>query len=123
MNRPSRREAERKGRFAERLSALALQLKGYRILEVRAKLPGGEIDLIAARAKTIAFVEVKARRQEATALYAITPTAQKRILRASEQWMARHPALASYGWRFDAMIVAKGRWPKHIRDAWRPLPY
>lgn len=114
-----RQRAERKGRKAEQLSAIALRLKGYRILGMREKLSGGELDIIASRGDVIAFVEVKARATQDGALQAITPTNQQRILRASEQWMARHPQFADYGWRFDAMLVQPGRWPKHILDAWR----
>lgn len=120
MSKDARKRAEQKGRRAETLCAIALRLKGYKILETRAKLPGGEIDLVAVSGDVIAFIEVKARQSEADALHAITPQSQKRILRASAQWMARHTQFADHGWRFDAMLVAPGRWPKHIIDAWRP---
>lgn len=119
MARPDRRQAEIKGRRAETLCALVLRLKGYRILETRAKLRGGEIDLIAARGQLIAFIEVKARADEDAARHAISDTNRNRIIRASEEWMARHPQLSGFHWRFDAMLVAPNRWPKHVKDAWR----
>jgi len=39
---------------------LVLRLKGYSILERRYAVSGGEIDLLAKRGRSIAFVEVKA---------------------------------------------------------------
>src|SRR3712207_8606209 len=56
-----RRRAEQGGRRAERLAALWLQLKGWKILGRRVRTPVGEVDLVARRGRTVAFVEVKAR--------------------------------------------------------------
>ena len=44
-----RRLRERKGRRAENAAALWLQMKGYRILDRRARTPACEIDLIATK--------------------------------------------------------------------------
>ena len=100
-------------------------LKGYRILARRARTPAGEIDLIAKRGRTVAFVEVKARKTKIAALEAVTPRAQGRIIRAAELWMARHSEFADNDWRFDIVAVLPGRflpfgWPEHFPDAWRP---
>ncbi|MEM9669848.1 MAG: YraN family protein [Pseudomonadota bacterium] len=116
-----RRKAERRGRRGEWLAAASLRLKGYRILDHRARTPSGEIDLIARRGQLVAFVEVKARKDLITALEAVTPTAQRRISRAAEIWMARRPDLTSCDWRFDIIAIVPGRWPHHARDAWRPI--
>jgi len=59
MNR--RVAAEQRGRGAERIAAWWLRLRGWRILAQRARVPGGEVDLIARRGRIVAFVEVKAR--------------------------------------------------------------
>ena len=120
-----RQRAEKRGRRAESLAAIMLMLKGYRILERRARTPAGEIDLIAKRGKLIAFVEVKARKTVIVALEAVTPRAQSRISRAAELWMARRSDFADHDWRFDIVAVLPGRflyfgWPKHFPDAWRP---
>ena len=63
----TRRRAERGGRRAEALAALWLRLKGWTILARRVRTPVGEVDLIARRGRTIAFVEVKARASAADA--------------------------------------------------------
>lgn len=115
-----RKSAERRGRWAETLAALSLRLKGYAILARRVRTPSGEIDLIARRKTIVAFVEVKARKTHALAIQAITPKAERRIARAAEIWMAKRSDLATCDWRFDVITVTPRRWPKHIRDAWRP---
>lgn len=117
-----RQKAERKGRWAETLAALSLQLKGYQILARRARTPSGEIDLIAKRNSLVAFVEVKARRTQTLAVESVTLTAQRRITRAAELWMARRPDLAGLDWRFDVISVTPKSWPKHHPDAFRPQP-
>lgn len=115
-----RRAAERRGRRGEWLAALALQLKGYRILARRVRLPMGEIDLVAERAGTLAFVEVKARPSVLLAVEAVTPRARQRIERAARAWAGHHPRLAEHGHRFDIIAVRPWHWPVHLRDAWRP---
>ena len=68
MNRPrDRHSAEKRGRSAETIAALYLRLKGWRILARRARVPGGEVDIVARRGKVLAFVEVKARATESAA--------------------------------------------------------
>ena len=88
---PKRQAAERRGRRAEALAALWLRLKGYRILAHRVKLPVGEIDLVAAKGRLVAFIEVKARNDAALAVDAVSPTSWKRINRAAASWMAPAP--------------------------------
>lgn len=115
-----RKKAERRGRWAETLAAFSLMLKGYTILARRVRTPSGEIDLIARRKTLIAFIEVKARKTHTLALQSVTPKAERRIARAAEIWMSRRTDLADYDWRFDVITVSPWRWPKHLRDAWRP---
>jgi putative endonuclease len=114
-----RRRAEARGRMAETLAVLALRLKGYRIMARRLRLAAGEIDIIAARGRTVVFVEVKARADAAAATEALTPRQQRRLLRAAEQYLGRQPHLAGRDLRFDLMLVAPRRWPVHVVDAWR----
>lgn len=120
MAKASRQAAEKRGRKGERLAALFLQAKGYRILDRRVRTPMGEVDLIAKRGALVAFVEVKHRASLDLATGSVTPGAWQRIARAADFWMARHPALVDCGWRYDIVAVAPGRLPRHIRDAWRP---
>jgi len=120
IERPRLRQLyERRGRQAETAAALWLRLKGYRILERRARTPLGEIDLIAARGRMLVFVEVKSRPTILQAQEAITPELRRRVADAARLWVARKRNLQDWLWRFDVVALAPGRMPKHIRDAWR----
>ncbi len=122
--RTSRQAAERRGRWAEQLCVIRLRLSGWRILARRyAGLRGtriGEIDLVARRGKTVAFIEVKARAQADQAVFAVTKNQQHRIEQAATLFLARHPGLGDCTARFDVMILGSGLWPRHLVDAWRP---
>lgn len=117
--RDKRQQAEARGRLAETLAVLLLRLKGYRILARRLRLSAGEIDIVARRGRTVAFVEVKARADHTTAITAVTPRQQRRLLKAALQYAARDPRHSDADFRFDVMLVAPGRWPRHVVDAWR----
>jgi putative endonuclease len=111
------------GLRAERLAAVWLRLKGYRILARRFKTPVGEIDLIVRRGRTIAFVEVKARADLADAAHAISPQARTRIEKAAEWFLSRRvmaqpPHKKAEMLRFDMVLVIPGRRPHHITNAW-----
>jgi putative endonuclease len=118
--RRSKLAALSRGRRAERWASWWLLLKGYSILERRLALPGvGEIDLFARKGDVLAFVEVKRRASLAVAAAAIGPAQQRRQLRVAAAYLQRHPGLATLSPRFDAILLAPGRWPRHIIDAWR----
>ncbi|HWE74933.1 MAG TPA: YraN family protein [Stellaceae bacterium] len=114
-----RRAAERRGKSAELLCLWHLRLRGYRILARRYKTPMGEIDLIVRRGDTLAAIEVKARADFDSAGAAITRRQQQRIMRAIAHFLGGRPDLAMLAARFDVMLVAPRRWPRHLVDAWR----
>ena len=90
--------------------------KGYRILAKRFRTPYGEIDLWRAR-NLLAFVEVKARASLDDAAYAVTPRQQARIIDAAQGWLMAHPEHAEFELRFDAMLIAPRRLPRHLLAA------
>ena len=114
--RPSRRKraAERRGRLAEIAALLLLALKGYRVIGRRVRTPFGEIDLVVRRGHVLAFVEVKARDEMAKAAEAVSPRQRQRIVRAAAWWLARRPAFGNHLMRFDAVLVAPRRLPRHL---------
>ncbi len=114
---PKRRRAHFWGLKAEGRAALWLRLKGYRILARRYRTPRGEIDLVARRGGTIAIVEVKARGTRDAALEAITPANRRRITEAASLWLSRNPRYNDATLRFDALLIAPGRWPRHLPNA------
>ena len=116
---PLRRRAWRRGRMAEAAAALLLRLKGFRILARGYKVPVGEIDIVARRGRLVAFVEVKARATADGAAEAITPHQRRRIDRAAQWFLARHPEIQLCDLRYDMVLVCPWRLPVHIGDAWR----
>jgi putative endonuclease len=116
-----RRVAESHGRSAEIRAAFLLLCKLYRILARRVKTPVGEIDLVAlSPSGVLCFIEVKARAAETAAAEAISQRQRSRIARAAALYIAGRPGLRHKAVRFDAMLVTPGRWPRHLKDAWRP---
>lgn len=114
-----RQRRERSGRQAETAAGLWLQLKGYRILDRRARTPQGELDLVAARGKMLVFVEVKSRQTFEAALDAVTAETRTRIEQAARLWVSRKPKMRDWLWHFDIVLLAPGRLPRHMPDAWR----
>ena len=113
----NRRLAEQDGRRAERLAALWLRLKGWRILAVRARTPVGEVDLIARRGRTLAFIEVKARATDIEAGLALDEWRLRRVARAAEALAPRY-AKAGDDIRIDAMFIVPRRLPRHLANVW-----
>ena len=112
-----RRFAESAGRRGETWAALYLFLRGYRVIARRVKTPVGELDLIAQRRGVTVFVEVKSRsfsHQEEAALLAVN---RRRIVRAAQFWLTKHPALAATDLRFDVIFLAPFALPRHIVNA------
>jgi putative endonuclease len=114
--RDERRARETRGRRAEWIAALALRLRGYRIIAKRERTPLGEIDLIALRGQRIAFVEVKRRVTLEAAEAAVTATQRTRIRRAASLWLARNARYQSYEQGFDLVFLIGRRWPRHIEN-------
>ena len=112
-----RQVAFRLGLSAESRAAAFLIAKGFRILARRWRSPVGEIDIVARRRRLLVFVEVKARDSLDDAAESVTPYQKRRICDAAEAWLAAHPDDSIRDMRFDAMLVAPGRLPRHIPGA------
>ena len=112
------RQAARSFGIRAEWAALALlTFTGYRVLARTFSAPGGEIDLIAQRGQTIAFIEVKARPEMDQALIAITEQKRRRIARAVQVWLRQNRWAAAYALRGDAVFIAPRRWPRHVPAA------
>lgn len=114
--RDERRARDKRGRRAEWFAAMALRLRGYRILAKREKTPLGEIDLIVVRGRRLAFVEVKQRATLEAAEAAITAAQRARIRRAANLWLAKNIAFQSHDLGFDIVFLVGRRWPRHIEN-------
>jgi len=114
-----RQRAQRRGHLAEWVCLWHLRLRGWRILARGWRCPAGEIDILARRGKVLAVIEVKSRGEIASAALALAPRQRRRITRAAEAFLSGRPELAGLDLRFDLMLVAPLRLPRHWRAAWR----
>jgi putative endonuclease len=112
------------GPAGERLAARYLRLRGYRILARNLMAGPHELDIVARRGDTIAFVEVKTRlRDDAAAPEdSVGETKQRHIRNAARHYLAQHQQPDTY-YRFDVVSVV---WPErgkaavtHFPDAFR----
>ena len=109
----SRAQREAKGRRGETLAAWYLRFKGWRILARRVKTPRGEIDLIVRRGSVVAFVEVKWRASAAELDHSIDAYRLRRVLAAAEAVGHRY-AKSDDQQRIDVVLLAPGRFPRHM---------
>jgi putative endonuclease len=114
----NRSAAEKRGRGAETLAAWWLRLHGWRVLARRARVPGGEVDIVARRGRTLAFIEVKARATAEAAAYSLDAYRLRRVVVAAERLSARFMRDGD-DVRIDAMFIVPGRLPRHLPDIWQ----
>jgi putative endonuclease len=114
----NREAAEKRGRGAETLACWWLRLHGWRILARRARVPGGEVDIIARRRRTLAFVEVKARATQDAAAMSLDAWRLRRVVTAAERLAPRY-LKAGDELRIDAIFIVPGRLPSHMPNVWQ----
>ncbi len=94
------------GQAAERLAADHLQRLGYDIVARNHRTRFGEIDIVAADASTLVFVEVKARRGGGRPWDSLHERKQAQVRRMAAAWLveaAERPRVDDL--RFDAIGV------------------
>ncbi|MCW0233950.1 MAG: YraN family protein [Ferrovibrio sp.] len=115
----ARTDRHSRGRAGETRAVWWLRLQGYRILARNWRHPLGEIDILARRGRLVIAVEVKWRDSFAQAAEAVQAAQRHRIAQAAAVFLGQQADAATLSLRFDAMLLVPGRWPRHIRDAWR----
>ena len=113
----NREAAEKRGRGAETLACWWLRFHGWRILARRARVPGGEVDIIARRGKVLAFVEVKARATEESAAMSLDAWRLRRVVVAAERLAPRFLKPGD-DLRIDAAFIVPRRLPRHMPNVW-----
>jgi len=103
------------GSAGEALAAEYLERKGYRVLERNVRMPVGELDLVCEaprptrfwRKRELVFVEVKTRTSAAFGRpeESVTRTKQQHLIRASQAYVAAHPALRGLPYRIDVIAI------------------
>ena len=114
----NREAAEKRGRGAETLACWWLRLHGWRILGRRARVNGGEVDIVARRRQTLAFVEVKARATHDAAYLSLDAWRLRRVVTAAELLAPRFMKPGD-DVRIDAIFIVPGRLPRHLPNVWQ----
>lgn len=93
------------GAAGERYVAQFLEAKGYEIIARNYRIRGGEIDIIARKGDTLAFVEVKTRKKGAltSGEEAITKAKKSFIIKAAERFISEYDD--EVDGRFDVAAV------------------
>ncbi len=95
------------GAAGENHAARYLESLGFKIIAQNYSSKVGEIDLIAQKENTLAFVEVKTRKTHYFhASMLITPAKQRRIARTAQKFVAEHRTGEDLVLRFDAVFVS-----------------
>ena len=102
-------EAKERGNRGEALACQRLEQVGWKILERNWRRGHSEIDIIACREETIAFIEVKTRSQNAYAppAQAVTAGQRRRIILAAAAYLQERGLYntGAYQPRFDVIEV------------------
>lgn len=114
----NRHAAEKRGRWAEALACWYLRLRGWRILTRRARVPGGEVDIVARRGRIVAFIEVKARASEEAAAFSLDDWRLRRVAVAAQRLAPRYTREGD-DVRIDALFIVPKRWPRHLANVWQ----
>jgi putative endonuclease len=94
----------------ERRAARHYRLRGYRVLGANVWAGGYELDLIVRRGRKIVFAEVKGKTGSAYGdpLEMVDAEKLRRMRRAAETWLARHPECRALDCRFEVVAVRVG---------------
>jgi putative endonuclease len=108
----------RAGLRAERRAVWWYRLRGYRILATNAWVAGYELDVVARRGRRLVFCEVKEKLGDrfGDPLEMVDREKRRRLRRAADAWLARHPEAEGLRVSFDVMAV-RGRRMDRIAQA------
>lgn len=107
----------------EQLARNYLLKQDYQIITTNWRCSAGEIDIIARKADTLVFVEVRTRSTSSTqdAFASVSPRKQQRMIDAAHTYInSLPPDQTNMAWRIDVIGIAlDGNTPKidHVEDA------
>lgn len=112
-------QTHEKGLEAENAALTYLENKGFVIIAKRFKRRGGEIDLIATKAKSICFIEVRYRKNFSLAAESITPQKQKRLIQTAEKFIQENSDfIKEFPYMcFDVILLNNQKNIRHITNA------
>ena len=100
------REKRQIGHIGEDIAMTVLEQKGYKLLEVNARTPFGEIDIVAKKADMMVFIEVKTRVSSSLGppFISVTRAKQRHLIKNALCYLKRH-GRADSDWRIDVVSV------------------
>ena len=98
------------GSEAEQRALDHLLAAGLRLLARNVRYPFGELDLVMRDGSDVVFVEVRYRSSDeyGGGVASVTHGKQRKVIRAAQAFLQRHPALANAPCRFDVVGVDDG---------------
>lgn len=106
-----------KGLKGEELAQKYLENLGFVILHKRFKTAWGELDIVAAKEKSVVFCEVKLRKY--LDLRCITPLQQKRIENCANFWLTKNCEYLDYNLSFSVLfMISSEKRLIYIPNAW-----
>lgn len=98
------------GAFGERYARAHIEKAGYRIVDVNARLPSGEIDIVAEEGGVLALVEVRTKRGDrfGNPEESITEAKAEKLIDLGHEYVEVHPEWADR-WRIDVVAVEVDR--------------
>lgn len=100
------------GDLGEKIAREYLENKGYKILDKNFRYSKlGELDIIAQHGNDVVFLEVKTRMKTGPGGFwpedNITYNKQKKLIKLSQIWLAKHPAKAGQDrdWQIDVLAI------------------
>jgi len=98
------------GDKGEKIAREYLENKGYKILDKNFRYSKlGELDIIAQKGNDIVFIEVKTRMKTGPGGFwpedNITYDKQKKLIKLSQIWLRKRPALAGQDWQIDVLAI------------------
>jgi putative endonuclease len=105
------------GDSGERLAAMFLEERGYKIIARNFRIRGGEIDLIAEDADGLAFVEVQTRRGDTSGApeESLTPHKRQHLMTTAQEFLNTHEEYANHAWRIDLVAIELDRTGRVVR--------
>ncbi|MBI3740548.1 MAG: YraN family protein [Chloroflexi bacterium] len=105
------------GESGERVAALLLEQRGYKIIARNFRTRTGEMDIIAQDADGLAFVEVRARRNSyGSPEESVTmPRKRARLFAVAEEFLSAHPQYENFAWRIDLVAIELDRAGRVVR--------
>jgi putative endonuclease len=124
LQTPKLKTTRAKGQHGENLACEYLNLHHFKILDRNFYFSkNAEIDIIAIRLNTLRFIEVKSSFKKDLPGLWVTPLKQKRIYKAAQAWLQRHPKYQSSDMQFDVItlqIKDQDSFLKHYSNAFIP---